>query len=83
MSVVSLEKDLSKGFLKTLKREAFDEVRRVWGAEMAVLSYPESFTLRKLMILLGAVDNRRLIEKMISGMEGLKRELEELRKGLK
>ena len=42
------------------RREAFDRLVEAWSAEMGAISFAESFSLMDLLLLTGAVDNRRV-----------------------
>lgn len=72
-SIEKLERNFRPAFKGKLR--AFDELQRAWHSEMAAISYAESFTLTKLLILAAVVDNRRVLEE-------LRRELDELRRCL-
>ena len=46
------------------RRAAFDRLVEAWSAEMGAISYAESMSLMDLLLLTGAVDNRRRSEEI-------------------
>ncbi len=55
------------------RRNAFDRLVEAWSAELGAISYAESISLMDLLLLTGAVDNRRANEELsprISELEG-------------
>ena len=60
------------------RREAFDRLVEAWSAEMGAISYVESTSLMDLLLLTGAVDNRRVNEELGIRASGLERRLEKV-----
>jgi hypothetical protein len=55
------------------RRKAFDRLVEAWSAELGAISYAESISLMDLLLLTGAVDNRRANEELslrITELEG-------------
>jgi hypothetical protein len=60
------------------RREAFDRLVEAWSAEMGAISYAESISLMDLLLLTGAVDNRRVNEEQSIRASELERRLEKV-----
>ena len=60
------------------RREAFDRLVEAWSAEMGAIGYAESISLMDLLLLTGAVDNRRVNEELGIRASGLERRLEKV-----
>jgi len=58
------------------RREAFDRLVEAWSAEMGAISYAESMSLTDLLLLTGAVDNRRVNEELSIRASELEKRLE-------
>lgn len=46
------------------RRKAFDHLVEAWSAEMGAISYAESMSLMDLLLLTGAIDNRRVNDEL-------------------
>ena len=57
-----MRKEYKDALLSRGRRAAFDRLVEAWSAEMGAISYAESFTLMDLLLLTGAIDNRRVNE---------------------
>jgi len=62
------------------RRAAFDRLVEAWSAEMGAISYAESFSLTDLLLLTGAVDNRRVNEELTIRASELERRLASVEK---
>jgi hypothetical protein len=58
------------------RRAAFDRLVEAWSAEMGAISFAESMSLMDLLLLTGAVDNRRVNEELILRISDLEMRLE-------
>ena len=64
------------------RRAAFDRLVEAWSAEMGAISHAESFSLTDLLLLTGAVDNRRVNEELAIRASELERRLASVEKGV-
>ena len=58
------------------RRAAFDRLVEAWSAEMGAISFAESMSLMDLLLLTGAVDNRRVNEELIFRISDLEMRFE-------
>jgi hypothetical protein len=63
------------------RRKAFDRLVEAWSAEMGAISYAESFSLMDLLLLTGAIDNRRRSEEIALRIEELEKRVNILSAG--
>ena len=61
------------------RREAFDRLVEAWSAEFGAISYAESLSLTDILLLTGAVDNRRASEEISCRLSELEKRLESLK----
>jgi hypothetical protein len=64
--------------LSVPRRAAFDHLVEAWSAEMGAISYAESISLMDLLLLTGAVDNRRRSEEISLRIKELEERVERL-----
>lgn len=64
--------------LSVPRRAAFDRLVEAWSAEMGAISYAESISLMDLLLLTGAVDNRRRSEEIALRLRELEERTERL-----
>ena len=60
------------------RRDAFDRLVEAWSAELGAISYAESISLMDLLLLTGAVDNRRANEELSLRISELERRADKL-----
>lgn len=59
-------------------RVAFDRLVEAWSAEMGAISYAESISLMDLLLLTGAVDDRRASEELSLRLSELEKRADKL-----
>ena len=57
------------------RRRAFDRLVEAWSAEMGAISYAESLSLMDLLLLTGEVDNRMVLNELLSQLDCLENRL--------
>jgi len=63
------------------RRTAFNLLIQAWSDELGAMSYAESFKMLDLMLMISTLENRSMLEKMMSQLEALNRKLSRLEDG--
>ena len=66
-----LRKSFKEALIDEGRREAFEKLVEAWSGELGALTYAEGFTLLDLLLLTAVLENRSLIERLLSRVEAL------------
>jgi len=66
-----LRKSFKEALIDEGRREAFEKLVEAWSGELGALTYAEGFTLLDLLLLTAVLENRSLIEQLLSRVEAL------------
>lgn len=78
-----LKEDFREALLDPKRQEAFDLILRGWTSELGAMSHAKVPTVLDVMLLVAAVDNRKVIEDLYEKVRLLGEQIEELRKALR
>ena len=73
-----MRREYKDALLSMGRRKAFDRLVEAWSAEMGAISYVESLSLMDLLLLTGAVDNRRANEELILRISEIEKRIDDL-----
>ena len=73
-----MRREYKDALLSMGRRKAFDRLVEAWSAEMGAISYAESISLMDLLLLTGAVDNRRVNEELILRISEIEKRIDAL-----
>ena len=73
-----MRKEYKDALLSRGRRAAFDRLVEAWSAEMGAISYAESISLMDLLLLTGAVDNRRANEELSLRISEIEKRIDDL-----
>jgi len=75
-----LKENYQKALKEPSRREAFNSLLQVWSSERGAMNNAEVPTALDVMLLTVAVDNRRLIQGLLSRMDALQSGLKEIKR---
>ncbi|MEM2996433.1 MAG: hypothetical protein QXK52_02850 [Candidatus Bathyarchaeia archaeon] len=75
----SLKRDFREALLDPARQEAFDQIVKGWTSELGAMSYAKVPTVLDAMLLVAAVDNRRMIEELREQVRALREGLDRVR----
>ena len=75
----NLKRSFREALMDASRRDAFDSLIKAWSSEQGAMSYAKVPTVLDIMLLLAAIDNRKLIEDLFDQVGIIRSEVEKIK----
>lgn len=75
----NLKRSFREALMDASRRDAFDSLIKAWSSEQGAMSYAKVPTVLDIMLLMAAIDNRKLIEDLFDEVGALRSEIEKIK----
>lgn len=79
----NLKRSFREALMDASRRDAFDSLIKAWSSEQGAMSYAKVPTVLDIMLLMAAIDNRKLIEDLFDEVGILRSEIEKIKSHFK